>query len=85
MQWSADNGWTGRVGMRHVGSHKASATIDLPSFNLWNASVSKRLNKTYQVSLGLDNIGNVKLAEKSADFKTAERGRAVYVSLQADF
>lgn len=85
VQWSADNGWTGRVGMRHVGSHKASATIDLPSFNLWNASISKRLNKTYQVSLGLDNIGNVKLAEKSADFKTAERGRAVYVSLQADF
>ena len=85
IHWTGNDGWAARVGMRHVGNHKASATIGLPSYNLWNASVSKRLNKTYQVSLGLDNIGNVKLAEKSNDFKTAERGRAVYVSLQADF
>ena len=85
VQWTGDHGWAGRIGMRHVGTHKASATVNLPSFNVWNASVSKRLNKTYQVSLGLDNIGNVKLAEKSADFKPAERGRAVYVALQADF
>lgn len=85
IQWTGANGWAGQLGVRHVGSHNASTTVKLPSFNVWNASISKRVNKTYQVSVGVDNIGNVQLAEKSADFKTAERGRAVYVALQADF
>ncbi|WP_370681456.1 TonB-dependent receptor plug domain-containing protein [Comamonas sp. GB3 AK4-5] len=85
LQWEGEDGWAARVGLRHVGSHQASATIGLPAYNLWNASLSKRLSKTYQIGVALENIGNVKLAERSSDFKTAERGRAISVSLQADF
>jgi outer membrane receptor for ferrienterochelin and colicins len=85
LQWTGNDGWAARVGMRHVGGHQASASVALPGYNLWNASVSKRLNKTFRVNLALENIGNVQLAELANGFKTDERGRAVSLSLQADF
>ena len=34
---------------------------------------------------GLDNLTNLRLAEKSADFGWAERGRRLFVNARVDF
>lgn len=84
VDWNGQDGWNARLDLNYTGSQVA-ASVPLPAFSVWNVSLGKKLNKTYTVRAGLDNIGNVDLAEKSADFKNAERGRTLFVSLQADF
>ncbi|RIK89566.1 MAG: TonB-dependent receptor, partial [Burkholderiales bacterium] len=76
-------GWNTRVGFEYTGT-QTSAGVDLPSYTLWNASVTRRLNKTFSVRLGLENIGDVRLLEKSPAFGYAERGRTLSATLRAE-
>jgi outer membrane receptor protein involved in Fe transport len=57
----------------------------LPAYSLWNASVGKQFGKAFTARVGINNLTNVRLAEKSPNFGYAERGRTLVASLRADF
>lgn len=59
--------------------------LDLPSYALWHLGANKRIGKKLTVSAGIENIGDVYLADKSENFGYSERGRFYYVGLNAEF
>lgn len=85
LAWRPASGWSARVGGNYTGSQLASGNVELPAYWLWNASVGKSLAKHWQVRAGLENLGNLSLAEKSLSFGYAERARRVFVSTSLEF
>ena len=47
--------------------------------------MGQQVNKMLSWRVGVDNIGNVRLADKSEDFGYAIRGRTLAVNVRADF
>lgn len=84
VDWTGPMGWSARVGLEYTGSQHTAAK-DLPDYTLWNASVAKDLGKHMTLRVGLDNIGDVRLEDKSPDFQYAERGRTLFANLQMRF
>ena len=89
LEWKNASGWSARVGGEFIGSQTATDGVKLPSYALWSASVGKQMALDGQRKLvlraGLENIGNVNLAEKSEHFGYAERARRLFVSARVDF
>ncbi|MBW7902475.1 MAG: TonB-dependent receptor [Rhodocyclaceae bacterium] len=85
LDWKPGDGWSARIGAEYNGDTKDSTNASLPSYTLWNASVGKKLNKIFAVRAGVNNLSDVRLAERSPLFGYAEPGRTVYVNLRADF
>lgn len=89
LDWKGGDGWSARVGVEYTGSQLIAATTTtdarLPAYSLWNASVGKQFGKTLTARVGIDNLTNVRLAEKDPNFGYAERGRTLFASLRADF
>ncbi len=87
LAWRAA-GWDARLGLQYTGSQDSSG-YRLPAYTLWNASVGRawKLNATQSLNLraGLENMGDVRLAEKSPNFGYAEQGRRVFVTARLDF
>lgn len=84
LDWRAGDGWSARAGLEYTGS-QTSAGLDLPGYTLWNASVGKKLGQTFSVRAGINNLTDVRLAEKSPNFGYAESGRTLFATLRADF
>ncbi len=76
--------WSARIGAERTGTQLASATR-LPTYTLWNASLSRELGDHAQVRLGLENLGNLRLAEESSEFGYVERGRSASLALRLNF
>lgn len=85
LDYAGPDGWSARIGLRHTGSQYREGTRRLPAYTIWDASIARELGRHYTIRLGANNIGNVRLADKSPDFRHAERGRVIYLDLQADF
>jgi outer membrane receptor for ferrienterochelin and colicins len=89
LDWKGGHGWSARLGVEYIGSQLIAATTTtdarLPAYSLWHASAAKQFGKGMTARLGVDNLTNVRLAEKSPSFSYAERGRTLYASLRADF
>ena len=87
LAWRAA-GWDTRLGLQYTGGQESYGN-KLPAYTLWNASLGRawKLNATQSLNLraGLENLGNVRLAEKSPNFGYAELGRRVFVSARLDF
>ena len=81
-------GWDARMGLQYTGSQENYGN-KLPAYTLFNVSAgyAMKLNATQNLHLraGLENLGNVRLAEKSPNFGYAELGRRVFVSARLDF
>jgi len=58
---------------------------DVPDYSLWHFSVRKGLFEHFEVQLGVENIGDVRLTDKSDFFAYEERGRFFYASLKGTF
>lgn len=84
VDWTIGQGWSSRGGVEYYGDQSSSAG-DLPAYALWNASVGKRFDQTFSLRAGVNNLTDVRLAEKSANFGYAELGRNLYVTFRADF
>jgi len=84
IDWQGHDGWSARIAVNHTGS-QLTAGLPLPSYTLAKASVAKRIGKTLTLRAGVDNLGDLRLAEKSPTFGYALRGRTVYASLNAEF
>jgi outer membrane receptor for ferrienterochelin and colicins len=89
LDWAAGDGWNARFGVEYIGRQltQVSSTVDdrLPAYSLWNASVAKRFGKAMTVRIGIDNLTDVRLVDKSPNFSYAERGRTLFASLRTDF
>lgn len=84
LDWQVGNGWGARLAFEHTGRQQSSG-VSLPSYQMWNASVSKRIDKKLTVRAGINNLTDVRLAEENANFSYAERGRQLFINLRADF
>ena len=58
---------------------------DVPDYSLWHFSIRKKMFEYFEVQLGVENIGDVRLADKSDLFAYEERGRFFYASLKGTF
>lgn len=89
LQWHNAQGWNARLGVEFVGSQTATNGAALPSYALWSASVGRQLalggGRQLVLRAGLENLGNVHLAQKSQDFGYAERARRLFASARVDF
>ncbi len=56
-----------------------------PDYTLWHFSMGKELTQNLELKLGIDNIGDVRLADKSDIFDSEERGRTVWAGVTARF
>ncbi len=84
LDWQGGDGWSARLGADHTGS-QTTAGLPLPSYTLWKASVGKRIGKALTLRAGVDNLGDLRLAEESPTFGYALRGRTLYASVAAEF
>lgn len=84
VDWRIGNGWSSRGAVEYYGEQSSSAG-DLPAYALWNASVGKRLGKHLSLRAGINNLTDVRLADKSPNFGYAELGRNLFATLRADF
>jgi outer membrane receptor for ferrienterochelin and colicins len=87
LDW-ADGPWSALTTAEYIGSQTIEDTTGMktaPSYALWHASAGYQVNDNLKLRLGLRNITDVRLAEKSALFSYAEPGRTVYLALGASF
>ncbi len=89
LDWEGGDGWSARLGVEYIGRQLVAVTTTtdgwLPAYSLWNASVGKQFGKAVTARVGINNLTNVRLAEKDPNFSYAERGRTLFASLRADF
>lgn len=85
LDWQIGDGWSARAGLEYNGRQLDSTGNRLPGYAMWNASVGKKLGKTFSVRAGVNNLSDVRLAEKSPYFGYAEAGRTLFATLRADF
>ena len=58
---------------------------EVPVYTLWHFAVRKKILDNFELKLGVDNIGDERLADKSDAFDYEERGRFFYGSLRMFF
>ncbi|MDM7457008.1 MAG: TonB-dependent receptor [Tepidimonas sp.] len=89
LDWKGSGGWSGRIGVEYVGRQLTAATtttdVRLPAYSLWNVSIAKQFGKQLTARVGIDNLTDVRLAEKDPNFGYAERGRTLFLNLRVDF
>lgn len=56
-----------------------------PDYALWHFSLRKSLMEHFDIQVGVENIGDVRLADDSDLFAYEERGRFYYANLRCDF
>lgn len=89
VEWEK-NGWQTSLRAEHLaGQVIASPTTgvpsDVPDYTLWNAGVRKPLGKHLELGVGLENLTDVRLEEKSPDFRHEEYPRTLRLELRGDF
>lgn len=87
LEW-ASGPWQSKLTSEYVGRQYLGTTTGserAPSYTLWHLTGSYQINDNLRLRAGLNNIGDVRLAEKSALFGYAEQGRTVYFALNASF
>jgi len=80
--------WDAQLGTEYTGNQR-SAGQRLPAYTLWNASVGTfwpwGSEQRLSLRAGVENLGNLRLAEKSPAFGYAEQGRRAFVVARVDF
>lgn len=84
LRWSLTN-WQAQLSMQWVGSQHSADNIELPGYRVFNASLRQRLGDHLSWHVGIDNLANLRLADKSADFGYAIRGRVLEAGVQFGF
>ena len=83
-------GWNIGVWAEHLASQVtvppgAFTMTDLPDYTLWNASFRKSINKQLELSIGIENLTDISLEDKSPDFRYEEYPRALRIELRGSF
>ncbi len=85
LHWEAPRDFDLRLGAHYTGRQRVSDNTRLPGYTLTDASIGQKINPHVSWRVGLDNLGNLRLAEKSPDFGYAIRGRTWFTQLQIEF
>ena len=67
------------------GNGRNAGLEDAPDYSLWHFSARKSLGDNFELQLGVENIGDLRLADKSDLFAYEERGRFFYAGLKGSF
>lgn len=82
------NDWQWHLGAQYqsgqIIEHNRVST-DIPGYTLWNAGVSKSINKNFKLAAAIDNLTDVRLEDKSPAFLHEEYPRTLRVELQGSF
>ena len=82
-------GLNARISATHTGRQYAigmgMAGNKLPAYTTFNLGLGQQVNKNLSWNLGLENAGDLRLADKSDAFGFALRGRTVTASVRVDF
>lgn len=63
----------------------ASTMERVPGYSLWHLAFTKKLTSHFELQLGVENIGDIRLADKSKLIPYEERGRYFYSNLRGRF
>ncbi|QIL45265.1 TonB-dependent receptor [Acidovorax sp. HDW3] len=81
--------WQTLLGLEYTSSQTATGGAALPSYTLWNLSTGRAWTlgegRSLHLRTGIDNLANVRLADKTTDFGYAEQGRRLFVNARLDF
>jgi len=71
---------------QYVGKQYYQSGVDeAPGYSLWHTAVEKTITDQISIQVGVDNIADVRLRDKSEVFPYDERGRFVYTALRGRF
>jgi outer membrane receptor for ferrienterochelin and colicins len=59
--------------------------VTLPGYTVWNVGVRKPLNKHLEIAAGIENLTDVRLEDKSPNFKHEEYPRTLRLELKGKF
>lgn len=60
-------------------------TSSVPGYTLWNINARKRINKKIELAVGIDNVTDVRLENKSSAFRHEEYPRTLKLELRSNF
>lgn len=84
------NGWQTSLSAEHLADQTivppaTGVMADLPDYTIWNTSVRKPVNKHLEVAAGIDNLTNVRLEDKSPNFRHEEYPRTLRLEVRGKF
>jgi outer membrane receptor for ferrienterochelin and colicins len=88
VSWKPTERFTAQIRGEYVGSqigYNRDAEYDLPSYSLWHLELVQKLTQELSVRGGVQNIGDVRLADEDALFNYPEPGRTFFVGLNVSF
>lgn len=85
LSWFASETVTARLRGEYTGRQTASGGGILPGYPIWSADVSRSLDNGVVLRAGIQNIADMRLSERTADYPYAETGRLVWVGLNYSF
>jgi outer membrane receptor for ferrienterochelin and colicins len=70
--------------VEHTGGQTTGGNVALPAYTLVHAGLGWRASRQLTLRAGVDNLGDLRLAEQSPAFGYAERGRTAYLRLTVE-
>ncbi len=89
VEWEK-HGWKTNLRAEHladqiIASPTTGVMAAAPHYTLWNAGVRKAVNKHLEVGVGIENLTDVRLEEKSTVFRHEEYPRTLRLELKGNF
>ncbi|MDD5395060.1 MAG: TonB-dependent receptor [Thiothrix sp.] len=86
------NGWQTNLNaeylsdqLRDISTTLTPNKVTLPSYTVWNVGTRKSINKHLEVGAGIENLTDVRLEDKSPNFKYEEYPRTLRLELRGKF
>ncbi len=84
LRWRPTERLSAQLRGEYVGEQTVS-TGGLPDYSLWSLEASQRLTDSLTLRVGIENLTDERLAEKSGSFTYAEPGRLYHLGLNLSF
>lgn len=85
LSWFASDNVTARLRSDYTGRQNASDGSVLPGYPLWSADISRSLDNGVVLRAGVQNIADMRLSERKADYPYAETGRLLWAGINYSF
>jgi outer membrane receptor for ferrienterochelin and colicins len=88
LSWKPTAGFSAQVRNEYVGSqigYSRAEQYHLPAYSLWHLELSQQLTPQLSVRGGIENIGDVRLADEDNLFNYPEPGRTFHLGLSLSF
>lgn len=86
LEWEKKT-WTYNLSTEYVGKQmimsNRNVMTEVPSYTVWNTGIIKSVNRHLDLAIGIENITNVRLEEKSSVFRYEEYPRTLRIEFSA--